>query len=190
MESVAGQGDPRAQQHGGPDHAVKPGDALSDHVQVGRPEASIPVPGEPGGGDVVDEGVEPDVDGLARIAGKWNAPRDPLPGDGHVLQSAFDQAQHLVAPDRRLDRELPAADQREQPLPVPAQPEEPVPLVGGHEVETRMLDAVAVLDLRPGLVLLAAGAIEAFVVALEQVAVGHGERRATRARRGPRGSRR
>src|SRR5207245_9182719 len=52
---------------------------------------------------------------------------------------------------------------------VPAQAEEMIPLRRGDPVERGVLDAVAVDDLRAGLELLAAGAVQALVFRLEQV---------------------
>ena len=81
---------------------------------------------------------------------------EPLPRDRDVLQPVLEQPDDLVAADGGLDPELARADQLEQLVAVAAQPEEVVALLRRHQLERRMLDAVAVDDLRRLLELLAA----------------------------------
>src|SRR6185436_20619396 len=90
--------------------AVEPRDAFADHVQVGGPELLEPGAWEPGGREIIDDRVEPDVDRLLRVAGEGNAPRLPLPRDRDVLESRLEEAQHFVAADCRLDAEGAARD--------------------------------------------------------------------------------
>src|SRR3989449_2748167 len=157
------------QQHRRPDDAVEPRDTLADHVQVGGPEPLVPAVREAGGREVVDQGVEPDVHRLLRVAGEGNAPGLPLPRDGDVLESVLQQPHDLVAADRRLDAEGAGPDALKHRVTVGAQPEEMVPLLGRHEVEGGVLDAVAVPDLRFLLELLAAGAVESLVLRYEEI---------------------
>ena len=51
-------------EHRRPEDRVEAGDVLADDVEVGRPPAGeqLGVVGEAGAGDVVDQGVVPDVD--------------------------------------------------------------------------------------------------------------------------------
>jgi hypothetical protein len=148
---------------------VETGDAFADDMHIRRPEPLIPCFGVSGGGEVVDERVEPDVDGLLRVAGKRDAPVEPLPGDRDILETTLQQPQHLVAPDLRIDREFAGPNQLEQRLRVAAQAKEPVALPGGHQVERRMLDAVAVHDLGVGLEFLAPVAVQPLVLTLVEI---------------------
>src|SRR5882762_1164752 len=160
----AGRLDTGGEQHGRPDDAVKARDALADDVEVGRPQPLVARLGESRGGQIIDQGVEPDIDRLVRIAGEGNAPRQSLAGDRDVLQPVFNQAHHLVAPDLRLDAELAGRDELEEPLAVRAEAEKVIALFGGDEVERGMLDAMPVRDLGRLLELLAAGAIQSLIV--------------------------
>ena len=83
------------------------------------------------GADVVDERVEPDVDGVLLVAGYGNAPAYAGAGEGEVFKSAGDvggaelrladfgslrdvaaeEAEHLIAPDFGLDFELVALNE-------------------------------------------------------------------------------
>ena len=71
--------------------------------------------------------------------------------------------------DRGLDGQLAGRDQREHAVAVRAQPKEVVPLFGRDQRQGRVLDAVAVHDLRALLELLAPGAVQTFVVGHEEV---------------------
>ena len=144
-------------------------DALPDDVQVRRPEPLVARIGEARRRQVVDQGVEPDVHGLLRVAGEGNAPRLPLPRDRDVLEAGLEQAHHLVATDLGLDREAARPDALEHRIAVGAQPKEVVALLRRNQLERGVLDAVAVDDLRAGLELLAAGAVQSGVLRLVQV---------------------
>ena len=111
-----------APQHRRPEDRVEPGDVLADDVQVGRPPVRerLRVGREAGARDVVDERVVPDVDlarlrvpravlaqrGLAVLGDRERDPpvaRRPLAADREVLETAADEAEHLVAPVVGLD---------------------------------------------------------------------------------------
>ncbi len=143
---------------------MKPRDPLADHVEVRRPQPFVPRIGESRGRQIVDQRVEPDVHRLLAVAGEGNAPRQALPRNRHVLEPVLEQPHDFVAPDRRLDAKLARRYQREQPLAVGAQPEEVVALLGRDELQRRVLDAMAVRDLRRRLELLAAGAVQPLVI--------------------------
>ena len=126
---------------------------------------SVALAGEAGGGEVVDERVEPDVHRLVAVAGEGNAPARAgaaTPRCPAVRPAAG--ARSRCAGSRAPPGSSPTGDPLQQRVPVAAQPEEVVALLGPHQLERRMLDAVAVLDLRRLLELLAAGAIQALVV--------------------------
>ena len=101
--------------------------------------------GKPAPGHVVDEGVVPDVDlaglrvpravlALGGLAVLGDRERDaPVAGralarDREVLQAAADEAEHLVAPEVRLDEVRMVGVVALQAILVGRQPEEPVPL--------------------------------------------------------------
>src|SRR5205823_9004355 len=107
----------------GPDHAVEARDALADDVEIGGPEALEASFGESGGGQIVDQGVEPYVHGLLWTAGEGNAPGLALPRDRDVLQPGLEQSHYFVAADLGLDRERAGADALEHRVAVRAQPE-------------------------------------------------------------------
>ena len=106
--------DPGRPQHGRPVDRVEAGDVLADDVQVGRPPAleRLEVVGVAGPGDVVDQGVVPDVDrarlrvpravlalrGLAVLRDRErDAPGGAGAADREVLEALADEPQHLVA---------------------------------------------------------------------------------------------
>ncbi len=90
-EDPARQRQPGRHQHRRPEGAVEPRDVLADHVDVGRPEAAEPLLVGPVAdpGDVVEQGVEPDVDRLLGVERDLDPPGEPFPRDGDVLQLAF-----------------------------------------------------------------------------------------------------
>ena len=170
----------RAEQHPGPVHGVEPRDPLADHVdplvRAAPPLLELAVVAAvPEVGDVVRERVEPDVDGLRRVVGHRDAPAagavDAARG-AEVVEAVADEREHLVASHRRLDLEPARHDRLLDRVPVPRQPEEPVAL---HDPLGRsiVLRAAAVLEVAGDDERLAAGAVEALVVALVQVAARH-----------------
>ena len=130
-------------EHRRPEDGVEAGYVLIDAVEVGRPPLLDHgrVVGEAAPGDVVDEGVVPDVDGAGvgvpravgapgvRAVGK-DREGDPPPGPGaadrEVLEAAADEAQHLVAPELGLDELGMLLVPALQALLVSREPEEPV----------------------------------------------------------------
>ncbi len=165
----AGQRQLGGEQHRGPDHAMEPRDALADHVQVRGPQPLESRVGESRGRQIIDQRVEPDVHRLLGVAGERDAPGEPLARDGNVLQARLEQAQHFVAPDLGLDRERARPNALEHRVAVGAQAEEVIALLGRDQLQRRMLDAMPVHDLRAGLKLLAASAVQTLVLGLEQV---------------------
>ena len=84
---------------------MEPGDVLADDVHVGRPESveTLLVGPVADRGDVVEQGVEPDVDRLLGVERNLDAPGEPLAGDGDVPELGFDEVDDLVAPAFGLD---------------------------------------------------------------------------------------
>src|SRR5262249_1991505 len=95
----------RGQQHRRPKRAVKAGDVLADKMNVRRPpflELSL-IRAKPNPREVGQQSVEPNPDGEAFIERHPDAPGLARTRDVHVLQSALDQAEHLVATSFRLN---------------------------------------------------------------------------------------
>jgi hypothetical protein len=90
-----------------------------------------------GGGEVVGERVEPDVDDVVGIAGDRHAPRAAVDeraaahqaGDGEVLEALPERGEHLAAPRRRDDELGVRFDVPQQAVGVPREREEVVLLL-------------------------------------------------------------
>ena len=121
-QHVLGHRQAGGHEHRGPDHAVEADDVLAHNVLLSRPEACEALGGlgvaVAGGGDVVDEGVEPHIGHVVGVEGQRDAPVERGARDGEVLEAALDEAHDLVAADLRLDEVG----------------------VGGIEVEQRLLE--------------------------------------------------
>ena len=123
-EHVLGHGQARRHEHRRPDDAVEADDVLAHDVLLGGPEALqalgglLGVVAVAGGGDVVEQGVEPHVGHVLGVEGQRDAPVEGGAGDGEVLQAAFHEAHDLVAANLGLDEVG----------------------VGGVEVEQRLLE--------------------------------------------------
>ena len=180
MHQHAGrQRQPGGEQDGRPVDRVEARDPLADHVDAlvrveppaleGRVVARVPELR-----DVVRQRVEPDVDGLRRIARHRDAPAaGALAGARHadVVEPAPQHGEHLVAPRLGLHAQHAGLDGGQERLPVAREAEEPVAL--GDVLQGRgVLGAAAVDELVPAEERLAARAVAALVVALVQVAGG------------------
>ncbi len=75
-------------------------DVFGHDVQVGRPETlEYPVFLQVvDSGEVIAQGVEPDIDGLVFVTRDRHTPLDRGAGDAQVLQPHFDERDHLVHP--------------------------------------------------------------------------------------------
>ena len=159
----------RRQQQGQPVDRVEPDDALADHVDalVGAlPPAGVQV-AVAERGQIVGQGVPPDVDDLVGVVRHGHTPATRAggrPGDAEVLESGADECQRLVAPGRRVDAYEIGLEDLENLIFVAGEPEEPVAL-GDRLGRGEMLGAAAVDQLGGGVELLAAGAVEALVAA-------------------------
>ena len=104
--------DPRGHEERRPVDGVEPEDVLPHHVDVGGPERPelrrgrrVPQPG-----DVVREGVVPDVDDVSRRLGHGDPPGERGAGDGQVVQPPLDEGDHLVAAALRPDERRVSSD--------------------------------------------------------------------------------
>ena len=109
---------------------MEPGDVLADDVHARRPDAceTLFVGPIADSGDVVEQGVEPDVDRLVGVEGNLDAPGKPLAGDGDIPELGFDQVEHLVAPALGLDEFRMSRVVRQQPVAIGREAEEVVAL--------------------------------------------------------------
>ena len=152
--------DPGGLQHGRPVDAVRLEDILADQVLrvIGRPQVSIERAVRiADGGDVVDEGVEPDIGHVLVVEGQRDAPLKPRPGaaDRQVLQGLAQEPQHLVPVALRLDEVRMLLEVLDQPVLVLRHPKEVVLLLDEGE-RGLVVGAVAVDDLLVGVEPLAA----------------------------------
>ena len=107
-EHLLGQGHLHAHQHGGPDDGVEPDDLLAHKVDVRGPElliVVIPVVEEAQGGGVVEQGVHPYIDHVARVKVHRHAPGEGGAADAQVLQAGLDEVvHHLIHPAAGLQK--------------------------------------------------------------------------------------
>jgi len=173
-EHALGERQAHGQQHRGPDHAVEPDDVLAHEVDLRGPAASELL-GTVGvavadGGDVVEERVEPDVDGVVGVEGKRDAPLHVGARDREVAQAALHKRQHLVAPRVRTDEARVGIVVGQQLVLVRRQLEEPALLVHDLERAVARRAGVALRGLLGGVEGLAGDAVEALVGSLVDVA--------------------
>src|SRR5215207_9077284 len=142
---------------------MKSGNSLADNVKVCRPEPLEPGVRKPGRREIVDQRIEPDVDGLFGIAGEGNAPWLPQPRNRDVLEATLEQPQHFIAPDRGLDAQVAAVDKLEELVGVSAQIKKVISLSRWNQFQSRMLDTAAIDDLAVLLELLATSAVQPLV---------------------------
>jgi hypothetical protein len=125
-----GQRDVGGLKHAGPDHAVEPDNILADQVAIGGPEGrqGIPRGGEEvDAGDVVGQGVEPDIHDMSLVEPLRN-PDTPLKSsarNGQIPESIGLQAsQDTVSVHVRLDKPRVFLNVLDQPVAVLAHAEE------------------------------------------------------------------
>ncbi|OPZ58837.1 MAG: hypothetical protein BWY88_00921 [Synergistetes bacterium ADurb.Bin520] len=97
---------PQGHHHGGPDDGVETDDVFAHQVVHRRPVA-LPKPSLVGvaqGGEVVDEGIEPDVDHVPGVLRHGHTPRNGGPGNGLIHQTSPDEADDLVVSPPGLHR--------------------------------------------------------------------------------------
>ena len=120
--------EPGGHQHRGPVHRVEAQDVLADEVVVdGPPLGEARVVGRVADrGAVVEQRVDPHVRDVLRIPRQRHAPVDRRAAHREVLQTAADEAEHLVQPRLGLHRVGMLGVVREQPVGVARELEEVV----------------------------------------------------------------
>ena len=106
-EHALGQRQVQCHQHGRPQDGVEAQDLLAHHVQVCRPELIVVMVGFVAVaqcGDIVAQGVHPDVHGVLGVKRHRNAPLDRGTGNAGVLQALLDEGDHLVLAALGLDK--------------------------------------------------------------------------------------
>ncbi len=187
-EDLSRQRQPGRHQHRRPQGAVEPGDVLADDVDVRRPVGpeSLVVGAVADGGDVVQQGVEPDVDRLLLVERDRDSPGEPLAADRDVLEAGLTRLDDLVAAALGLDELGVGLVVGEQAVAERGEAEEVVLLLDDPQRRVRVVRAApaAGLDLLDrlelaavggdgllgGLELLAALAVQALVRRLVDVA--------------------
>ena len=99
-EDLLRQGHAHAHEHGGPDDGVEADDLLANKVDVGGPVVVIVVVSvvlKAEGRGVVEQGVDPHIDDVARVKVHRDAPGEARAGDAQVLQTGVDE---VAAPSR------------------------------------------------------------------------------------------
>lgn len=100
---LLGQGKVKGKEEGGPVDTVETDNVFTNDVDVGRPARGMLLSGELKGiiglGEIVDQGIEPDVDGLRGIVGDGYAPRQAFDGSrygkvGKAVRDLLDDVLH------------------------------------------------------------------------------------------------
>ena len=146
---------------------------LAHHVQVGGPVFVVVVVGVVAVakcGDIVAQGVHPDVHGVLGVEGDGDAPLDRGAGDTGVLQALLDEGDHLILAALGLDELGVLLVQLEQAVGVLAGAEEVGFLVGVVDLAAAV-GALAVHQLAVGPETLAGLAVVAHILALIDVAL-------------------
>ena len=150
---------------------MEPGDVLADDVDVRRPERLEPllVAAVADRRDVVQQGVEPDVDRLLGVERDRDAPGEPFAGDRDVLQTRLHEVDDLVPAALGLDEVGVRLVIGEQAVAEGREPEEVILLLDLAERDVGVVRAAAVDQLLLGLERLAAVAVKARVRLLVDV---------------------
>ena len=173
-EHLLGQGQVQGHEEDGPVDGVEPDDVLADEVQVGGPELLKLLGGllpavVADAGDVVGQGVQPDVHHVLGVELHRDAPLEAGAGHAQVLQAGEQEVvHHLVLPGHGLDELRVVVDIVDEPLGVLAHLEEVGLLLGGAHFPAAV-GALAVYKLALGPEALAGGAVQALVGALVDV---------------------
>ena len=172
-EHLFGQGLAHAHEHGGPDDGVEADYLLADHVDVCGPVFLLAVAAlvhVAESGEVVEEGVHPDVDDVAGVKVHGHAPGEAGAGDAEVLEAGvYEVLYHLVDAAGGLE-EGSGEQQLAHPVRVLGEAEEVCLFLGVLDLAAAV-GAFAVHELALGPEALAGGAVHAGVLALIDVAV-------------------
>jgi len=169
---VAVRFDPRRLEHGGPINAVGFEDVLGDEVLRGGPEDPEVLPvGISDAGDVVDQGVEPDIGDKIFVEGQGNSPGEATlrAGDAEIFQGFPEERQGFVAVTLRSDEIRILFNVLDQPVLILAHPEEIVALLPVLRFAL-VIGTQAVHQLLFHVEAFAADAVESLVVAEVDVA--------------------
>ncbi len=150
-------------EHGGPECAMEACDVFSDDVDIGGPEvmeAGFVVGAIAQGGDVVEECIEPDVDGLIWVEGDGDSPGEVSSGDGDVAEFGSDDVDDFVAAGFGLDEVWLGIVEGEEFLLEGGEFEEVVFFFDGFESEGWVIGAFTFDEVAVGFEFFAAGAIE------------------------------
>ena len=159
--------------HTGPvDGVGRDEDVFADDLKVGGPEfvkfgevgaLGLPISGE---GDVVDEGVEPDVGHEVGIEGEGNAPGHPFLGAGDAeisVAGAFDGVEDFVSTELWQDFEVVGFDGGLEPLGVVGEFEIPVFLFAFFDVAPLRSEFTGFIAVAVGEVLFLTNGVESGV---------------------------
>ena len=105
-ENLLWQRNAGSEQDRWPDHRVEARDVFADNVHVRWPEflvETVVVRAPAEGGDIVGEGVEPDVDDVLFVDRHRNAPVEGGAGDAEIFEPALDEVHHFIAAAFRHD---------------------------------------------------------------------------------------
>ena len=182
-QDLPGEGDAGAHEKGGPVDGVGGEDVLADEVEVGGPPRVAgpdPVVGVgrrvgrdgAGGGEVVNEGVHPDVGDVILREGQGDPPLEPgrRPGDGEVAQRLLQEAEDLVPPHLGEDPVRVVLDVADQVFLEVAHAEEPVGLLDLLHGPSAVRAGLALAQVLLGPVALLVDAVPPGVGALVDVA--------------------
>ena len=172
-EDLLGQGEIQRHQEDGPVEGVEPENVLADDMDVSGPvlgevfAAAVGVVAQ--GGDIVGEGVQPDIDHMAVVKAHRDAPLEGGTGDAEVLQAGFQEVvDHFLFPGLGDDEVGVFLDVLHEPVLVFAHPEEVGLLLGGLD-GAAAVGAAAVLQLALGPEGFTGGAVHAGVLAFIDV---------------------
>ena len=87
---TTGQLDIKSHQQTRPNDGVEPEDIFADQLNVGGPiSPSVLLVGVIQGGDIIAQGVHPNVNGVGRIVGHLYAPFESWAGNSQISQAFF-----------------------------------------------------------------------------------------------------
>src|SRR5690554_1758936 len=77
---------------------------LSNQVNIGRPVVlkSLLIMQIPDSSNIIAQGIEPDIDYMLIIYGKWYSPIKGGSGNAEIIQPLFDKADHFIPTAFRL----------------------------------------------------------------------------------------
>src|SRR4051794_36559492 len=99
-EHAARRREPCRHQEGRPIYGMEAHNFLSNQMQIRRPKlpARRLFVRKSASGDIVIQGVEPDIHDVPGSARYWDAPAETRTADRKIVQSATHETQNLVAP--------------------------------------------------------------------------------------------